>query len=79
MNTVSNWRSNSIRFSSSNRIELLGEFETICKPGLAQESGDPGVQFDKKTRDRKSREIGPLMHNRVKSKMLGSCRDRIVR
>jgi hypothetical protein len=37
------------RFSSSNRIELLREFESICKTVLAYESGDPGVQFDEKT------------------------------
>jgi hypothetical protein len=31
------------RFSSSNLIEYLREFEPICKTVLAHESGDPGV------------------------------------
>jgi hypothetical protein len=36
----------------SNQIELLREFESMCKTILAHESGDPGVQFDeKKTED----------------------------
>jgi hypothetical protein len=30
------------------RIEYLREIESICKTVLAQESGDPGVQFNKK-------------------------------
>jgi hypothetical protein len=38
------------RVSSSNLIEFLREFESICKTVLAHESGDPGVQFDEKTR-----------------------------
>jgi hypothetical protein len=35
------------RFSSSNLIEYLREFESICKTVLAP-SGDPGVQFNEK-------------------------------
>jgi hypothetical protein len=49
------------RFSSSNRIKLLRKFESICKTVLAHELGDPGVQFDEKTRGRKSRETVPLI------------------
>jgi hypothetical protein len=35
---------------SSNRIELLREFEYIFKTALAHESGDSGVPFNEKTR-----------------------------
>jgi hypothetical protein len=38
----------------------LREFESICKTVLAHESGDPGVQFNEKTADRKSRATVPL-------------------
>jgi hypothetical protein len=38
------------RFSSSNLIKYLREFKSICKTVLAHESGDPGVQFNKKPR-----------------------------
>jgi hypothetical protein len=48
------------RFLSSNLIEYLREFESICKTVLAHESGDPGVQFNEKTVGRKSRETVPL-------------------
>jgi hypothetical protein len=41
------------RFSVSNRIELLRQFESIFKPALAHESGDPEVP------GRKSRETVP--------------------
>jgi hypothetical protein len=43
------------RFSSSNLIEYLREFETICKTVLAHESGDPEVpvQFNEKNRGSK--------------------------
>jgi hypothetical protein len=34
---------------SSNLVEDLREFESICKTVLAHESGDPGVQFNEKT------------------------------
>jgi hypothetical protein len=49
------------RFSSSNLVEDLHEFESICKTVLAHESGDPGVQFNEKTEGRKSRDTVPLM------------------
>jgi hypothetical protein len=39
------------RFSSSNLIEYLREFESICKTG---------VQFNEKTEGRKSRDTVPL-------------------
>jgi hypothetical protein len=39
---------------SSNLIEDLREFESICKTVLANESGNQGVQFNKKTEGRKS-------------------------
>jgi hypothetical protein len=42
---------------SSNLIEYLREFESICKTVLALESGDPGVQFNEKTEGRKSRTL----------------------
>jgi hypothetical protein len=42
------------RLLSSNLIEYLREFESICKTVLAHESGDPGVQFNEKTKGRKS-------------------------
>jgi hypothetical protein len=48
------------RFSSSNLIEYLRELESICKPVLAHESGDPGVQFNEKTEGPKSRQTVPL-------------------
>jgi hypothetical protein len=48
------------RFSSSNLIEYLREFESVCKTVLAHESGDPGVQLTKKTEGRKSRDTVPL-------------------
>jgi hypothetical protein len=48
------------RFSSSNLIECLHEFESICKTVLAHETGDPGVQFNEKTESQKSRETVPL-------------------
>jgi hypothetical protein len=48
------------RFSSSNLIEYLREFESICKTVLAHESGDPGVQFNETTEGRKSRATVPL-------------------
>jgi hypothetical protein len=49
------------RFSASNWIELLRQFESIFKTPLAHESGDPGVPFkEKKTEGRKSRETVPL-------------------
>jgi hypothetical protein len=51
------------RFWSSNRIELFRKFESLCKTVLAHESGDPGVQFDEKTRGQKSRETVPLSMN----------------
>jgi hypothetical protein len=34
---------------SSNLIEYLRKFESICKTVLAHESGDPWVQFNEKT------------------------------
>jgi hypothetical protein len=34
--------------NKKNRIELLREFESIFKPALAHESGDPGVPFNEK-------------------------------
>jgi hypothetical protein len=34
----------------SNLIEYLREFESICKTVLVHESGDPGVQFNEKTK-----------------------------
>jgi hypothetical protein len=37
-------------------FSLNSEFEFICKTVLVHESEDPGVQFDEKTRGRKSRE-----------------------
>jgi hypothetical protein len=37
------------RFLSSNLVEDLREFESICKTVLAHESGDPGVQFNETT------------------------------
>jgi hypothetical protein len=60
----------SVKFKSKilffcHRIELLREFESICKTVLAYESGDPGVQFDEKTRSQKSRATVPL--NKKKS------------
>jgi hypothetical protein len=45
---------------SSNLIEYLREFESICKTVLAHESGDPGAQFNEKTEGRKSRETVSL-------------------
>jgi hypothetical protein len=48
------------RFSLSNLIENLREFESICKTDLAHESGDPGVQFNEKTEHQKSRETVPF-------------------
>jgi hypothetical protein len=45
---------------SSNGIEFLREFESICKTVLAHESGDPGVQFAEKPQRSKSRETVPL-------------------
>jgi hypothetical protein len=39
---------------SSNLVEDLREFESICKTVLAHESGDPGVQFNEKTEGRTS-------------------------
>jgi hypothetical protein len=47
------WHSgDSIFVVKLNQIELLREFESMCKTILAHESGDPGVQFDeKKTED----------------------------
>jgi hypothetical protein len=48
------------RFSSSNRIELLRKFESICKPVLAHESGTHGYSLMKITRSNKSRETVPL-------------------
>jgi hypothetical protein len=48
----------SIFVVESNRITRV--FESICKTILAHESGDPGIQFDEKTRGRKSRETVPL-------------------
>jgi hypothetical protein len=41
-------------------MELLREFESIFKIALAHESGDPGVQFNEKTKGRKSRDTVPL-------------------
>jgi hypothetical protein len=38
------------QFFSSNLIEFLREFESICKTVLAHESGDPGVRFNEKNR-----------------------------
>jgi hypothetical protein len=49
------------RFSSSDFIEYLRDFEYICKSVLAHESGGPGVQFNEKTASRKSRETVPLI------------------
>jgi hypothetical protein len=48
------------RFLLSNLIEYLREFEYICKTVLAHESTDPRVQFNEKTKGRKSRETVPL-------------------
>jgi hypothetical protein len=49
------------RFSSSNLIEYLREFESICKTGLAmQAQGPQGYSLTKKTEGRKSRETVPL-------------------
>jgi hypothetical protein len=48
------------RFSSSNLVEDLREFESICKIVLAHESGDPGVQFNEKNEGRKSRDTVSL-------------------
>jgi hypothetical protein len=47
--------------NKKNRIELLREFESIFKISLAHESGDPGVPFNEKTKDRKSHENVPLI------------------
>jgi hypothetical protein len=38
---------------SSNLVEDLREFESICKTVLSHESGDPGVQFKEKNRGSK--------------------------
>jgi hypothetical protein len=48
------------RFFSSNLVEDLREFESICKTVLAHESGDPGIQFNEKTDGKKSRDTVPL-------------------
>jgi hypothetical protein len=48
------------RFSSSNLVKDLREFESICKTVLAHESGDPRVQFNEKTEGRKSRDTVSL-------------------
>jgi hypothetical protein len=45
------------RYLSSNSVEDLREFESICK---AHKSGDPGVQFNEKTKGQKSRDTVPL-------------------
>jgi hypothetical protein len=37
-------------------VEYLSEFKSICKTVLAHESGDAGVQLNKKTEGQKSRE-----------------------
>jgi hypothetical protein len=50
----------SVKFKS-NRIELLREFEFICKTVLAHELGDPGVQTGEKNRGRKPRETVHLI------------------
>jgi hypothetical protein len=34
-------------------VELLRQFESICKTVLAHVSGDPGVQFNEKNRESK--------------------------
>jgi hypothetical protein len=53
------------RFLSSNLIEYLREFESICKTVLAHESVDPGVKFNEKTVGQKSRDTVPLIfHNK---------------
>jgi hypothetical protein len=41
------------RFSLSNLVEDLREFESICKTVFARDSGDPGVQFNEKNRGSK--------------------------
>jgi hypothetical protein len=48
------------QFFSSNLIEYIREFESICKTVLAHEPGVPGVQLIEKTVGRKSRETVPL-------------------
>jgi hypothetical protein len=45
---------------SSNLVEDLREFESICKTVSAHESEDPGVQFNEKTEGQKSRDTVPL-------------------
>jgi hypothetical protein len=37
------------------KVDYLREYESIFETALAHESLDPGVLFDEKTRDRKSR------------------------
>jgi hypothetical protein len=51
---------------SSNLVEDLREFESICKPVLAHESGDPGVQFNKNTEGRKSHDTVPLIITKIR-------------
>jgi hypothetical protein len=40
--------------------QITPEFEYLCITVLAHKAGDPGVQFDEKTRGGKSRETVPL-------------------
>jgi hypothetical protein len=54
-----------------NRISL--RFESLCKTVLGHESGDPGVQFQKKTEGRKSREAVPLISFRFVKGQISHC------
>jgi hypothetical protein len=53
------------RFSASNRIELLRQFESIFKTALAHELGDRRYRLKKeKTEGRKSREPVPFIEKK---------------
>jgi hypothetical protein len=61
-------QSGELRFSLSNLIEYLRDFESTCKTVLAHESGDPGVHFNEKTEGRKFRDTVPLIFCVIGSK-----------
>jgi hypothetical protein len=48
-------------------VENLREFESICKTVLANESGDPGVQFYEKNRGSKISYTVPLNQRHFKA------------
>jgi hypothetical protein len=52
--------------SSTNQIELLREIESIFKPGLAHESGDPGVPFEEKNQRPKISWDCPFKRTKIK-------------